>query len=94
MARATWEGIIIAESQDVFEIENGLYFPRDRVRMDLLRRSSTRTRCPWKGEASYYSLVDGDNRLDDAAWSYENPRLRARLIRGCMAFWKQITISR
>ena len=94
MARATWEGIIIAEAQDVFEIENSLYFPRDMVRMDLLHRSSTRTRCPWKGEASYYSLVYGDNRLDDAAWSYENPRSRARVIRDYMAFWKQVNISR
>lgn len=94
MARATWNDLILAESDDVFEIENSLYFPRESVHMDTLRRSATRTRCPWKGEATYYSLVDGEQSFEDVAWSYENPRSRARVIKDCMAFWKQVTISR
>lgn len=94
MPSALWNGIVLAEADDVFEIENSLYFPREVVRMDLLRRTATRTRCPWKGEATYYSLVDGDLVMDDVAWSYENPRSRARVIKDCVAFWKQVTISR
>ena len=94
MALAIWKDLILAQSDDVFEIENNLYFPRACVRMDLLRLSATRTRCPWKGQATYYSLADGDERLEDAAWSYESPRSRARVIKDCMAFWKQVTISR
>jgi uncharacterized protein (DUF427 family) len=85
--------VTLAESDDVFEIENSLYFPRESVRMDLLRRSANRTRCPWKGEATYYSLRDGEQSLDDAAWSYEKPKSRARVIKDCMAFWKQVIIS-
>ena len=94
MARAIWNGMILARSDDVFEIENSLYFPRESVRMDLLRRSSTRTHCPWKGRATYYSLVDDDQTFEDVAWSYESPKSRARVIKDCMAFWKQVTISR
>ena len=94
MARAIWNDVVIAESDEGIEIENSLYFPRENVRMDLLRASATRTRCPWKGQATYYSLIDDETVLDDVAWSYENPRSRARVIKECMAFWKQITISR
>jgi uncharacterized protein (DUF427 family) len=93
MARASWKGIVLAESDEVIEIENSLYFPRGTVRMDLLHPSPTTTRCPWKGEATYYSLIDGEDRLDDAAWSYEKPKSRARVIKDYMAFWKQVTIS-
>jgi uncharacterized protein (DUF427 family) len=93
MARAVWNGLVIAESEEVIEIENSLYFPRESVRMDLLRPSTTNTRCPWKGRATYYSLIDDETVLDDVAWSYENPRTRARVIKDCMAFWKQVTIS-
>jgi uncharacterized protein (DUF427 family) len=52
MARAVWNGLVIAESEEVIEIENSLYFPRESVRMDLLRPSTTNTRCPWKGRAT------------------------------------------
>jgi uncharacterized protein (DUF427 family) len=93
MAWATLNGTVLAQSEDVFEIENSVYFPRKTVRMDLLHPSGTRTRCPWKGQATYYSLVDGEHKLDDVAWSYESPKARARVIKDCVAFWKQVTIS-
>jgi len=93
MARAVWNGVVIAESDEVIEIENSLYFPRESVRMDLLRASVTKTRCPWKGQATYYSLIEDQRVHDDVAWSYENPKSRARVIKDCMAFWKQVTIS-
>ncbi len=94
MARAEWNGVVLAESDEVIEIENSLYFPRETVRMDLLHVSDTATRCPWKGQATYYSLADGEARLEDAAWSYENPKARARVIKEFVAFWKQVNISR
>jgi uncharacterized protein (DUF427 family) len=49
------------------------YFPRDDVRMELMSRSETTTRCPFKGEARYYHLAINGRKFEDAAWSYEEP---------------------
>lgn len=94
MARATWRDIVLADSGEVVEIESSLYFPRATVRMDLLRPTDTQTRCPWKGKATYYSVVEDGEILENAAWSYESPRSRARVIKDYVAFWKQVTISK
>ncbi|HTE65559.1 MAG TPA: DUF427 domain-containing protein, partial [Candidatus Binatia bacterium] len=60
MARATWNGTLIAES-DRFEIvEGNVYFPPESVKADLVRSSDTHTVCDWKGTASYYDVVVGD----------------------------------
>ena len=82
MTTATWNGTVIAESDDIVTVEGNAYFPRDAVRDDVLRPSDTHTLCPWKGTASYYHLeVDGQvNR--DAVWYYPDarrtPRRRSR----------------
>ncbi|MBM85338.1 MAG: hypothetical protein CMM47_04885 [Rhodospirillaceae bacterium] len=94
MAEARWGGFVLAKSDEVVEIENSLYFPRETVRMDLLSATVTRTRCPWKGEATYYTITIGGDSLVDAAWSYEAPRSRGRAISGYVAFWKKVKISR
>lgn len=94
MAEALWGGLVLAKSSEIIEIENSLYFPRETVRMDLLFTTATRTRCPWKGQATYYTIKVGDEALVDAAWSYEAPRSRGRAIGGYVAFWKQVKISR
>lgn len=66
--RAVWNGTVIAESDETVVVEGNHYFPLDSVKPELLVDSSTTTRCPWKGQASYYSL-DVDGRLNqDAAW--------------------------
>lgn len=70
-------GEIAAESDDVIRVVESkhpdrLYFPRDDVSATL-ERSDTTTECPFKGEASYFDVVVGDQRLPDAAWSYEHP---------------------
>jgi uncharacterized protein (DUF427 family) len=56
MARAIWNGKVIAESDDVERVEGNLYFPATSVRQDYLRASPTTTECPWKGTASYYTV--------------------------------------
>jgi len=61
------------------------YLPRDDVRMDLLERTNHRTTCPYKGDASYFSLKAGNRRLDNAAWSYEQPKEVAEKISGLIA---------
>jgi uncharacterized protein (DUF427 family) len=94
MARAIWNGAVIAESDHVEEVEGNLYFPPGSVRREYLRESATHTTCGWKGEASYYTLeVDGE-RNSDAAWYYPHPREAARQIRDHVAFWKGVRVER
>jgi uncharacterized protein (DUF427 family) len=83
LVTARWGGEVVAESQDALLLrETGLppvtYFPIDDVRLDLLHRTEHHTRCPFKGEASYWSIEVGDRRSEDMAWAYEDP-LPARL---------------
>jgi uncharacterized protein (DUF427 family)/putative intracellular protease/amidase len=89
---ARWGGRVVAESRDALLLrETGLhpvtYFPIDDVRMDLLHRTEHHTRCPFKGEASYWSIEVGDRRSEDIAWAYEDP-LPARVdLKGRIAFY-------
>lgn len=93
MAKAIWNGKVIAES-DVYElVEGNVYFPAQSVNKEYLKTSDTKTKCPWKGEASYYTLsVDGQENAD-AAWTYPSPFEKAAHIRGHIAFWKGVTVE-
>jgi uncharacterized protein (DUF427 family) len=82
----------LAESdRPVLLDETGLptryYLPREDVRTDLLRPTSTRTTCPFKGEASYWSAEVGGELHEDVAWSYESPIPQAKDIEGLMCFY-------
>lgn len=94
MARATWNGAVLAESDRFEEVEGNVYFPPDAVRREHFRESPTHTVCPWKGTASYYSVtVDGETNAD-AAWYYPDPRDAAANIRDHVAFWKGVRVER
>lgn len=93
MTTATWNGAVIAESDDIVTVEGNAYFPPDSVRDGvLLRPSETQTVCPWKGTASYYDVeVDGQvNR--GAAWYYPTPKDAAAEIKGRLAFWRGVEV--
>ncbi|MDP9368262.1 MAG: DUF427 domain-containing protein [Chloroflexota bacterium] len=91
--KAIWNGTVLAESDDTVVVEGNHYFPRDAVNKSYLRPSETRTICPWKGTASYYTLeVDGQTN-PDAVWYYPDPKEAARQIRDRVAFWKGVTIQ-
>jgi uncharacterized protein (DUF427 family) len=93
MAKATWNGAVIAESDNTVMVEGNHYFPIESVNADLLEASAKHTSCPWKGEASYYSLnVDG-NVNADAAWYYPAPKDAAKEIKGHVAFWRGVTVE-
>ena len=93
MATASWNGTVVAESDDIVTVEGNAYFPRESVREELLRPSDTHTICPWKGTASYYTLeVDGQTN-PDAAWYYPEPKDAAAQIRGRVAFWKGVVVD-
>jgi uncharacterized protein (DUF427 family) len=63
------------------------YLPREDIRTDLLRPSSLETTCPFKGQASYWSAVVGDEVHENLAWSYETPIPSAEGIAGLLCFY-------
>jgi uncharacterized protein (DUF427 family) len=63
------------------------YIPREDARMDLLTRTTHGTHCPYKGDASYYSIAAGGKRAENAVWSYETPFPAMEEIRGYLAFY-------
>jgi uncharacterized protein (DUF427 family) len=88
-----WNGTVIAESDDTVVVEGNHYFPVESVNRGLLKDSSTHTTCPWKGEASYYSIEADGATNSDAAWYYPEPKPAARQITGRVAFWKGVTVA-
>lgn len=92
--RATWNGEVIAESDDTVVVERNHYFPIGDVRRDLLEASPTHSVCPWKGKASYYTVVVDGQRNVDAAWYYPSPSKAAAGIAGRVAFWHGVRITR
>lgn len=94
MAKATWQGEVVADS-DVFEVvEGNVYFPPNTVIEGRLKPSDHTSFCPWKGTASYYHVeVDGKVN-ENAAWYYPQPKPAAANIKDHVAFWKGVTVER
>jgi len=91
--KAIWNGTIIAESNTTKVVEDHHYFPPNSVRKELLRESSYRSTCPWKGEAHYYDVVVDDQENKRAAWYYPAPKDAASEIKDHVAFWRGIEIK-
>ena len=91
--KATWNDAVIAESDDTVVVDSNHYFPLKAVKPEHLRPSSTHTTCAWKGVASYYDVVVGDQVNHDAAWYYPTPADAARQIAGRVAFWKGVKVT-
>ena len=93
MPRAIWNGQVIAESDDTVVVEGNHYFPADSVNRAFLRDSSRETTCPWKGVASYYDIVVGEQVNEAAAWYYPTPLAKAQPIKDRVAFWKGVEVE-
>jgi uncharacterized protein (DUF427 family) len=92
MPKATWEGAVLAESDDTVVIEGNHYFPAESLNRSLLRPSSHTTVCSWKGTASYYDVVVDGKTNCKAAWYYPHPKPAAAEIKDRVAFWKGVKI--
>lgn len=82
--------VVLAESSDALVLREAdlapvYYIPRSHVALTELWPSGTRTHCPYKGDASYFSTRDGAAK--DIAWSYEDPFDHMSTIRGHLAFY-------
>jgi uncharacterized protein (DUF427 family) len=91
--RATWHGVVLAESDRTVVVEGNHYFPEQDVRAEFFEPSDTHTVCPWKGTASYRSVVVDGARNEDAAWWYPDPKDAAKEITGRVAFWRGVTVE-
>ena len=93
MPTASWNGKVIAQSDDTVVVEGNHYFPAESVDAALLEESATQSHCPWKGDARYKTLVVDGARNADAVWYYPNPKDAAAEIAGRYAFWKGVTVA-
>ena len=85
--KAIWNNEVLAESDSTIVVEGNHYFPPDSVKREFFKESDTHTTCPWKGEASYYTVSVGDEENKDAAWYYPEPKDAAKQIKDYVAFW-------
>jgi len=93
MAKAIWNGTVIAESDKTVMVEGNHYFPPESVNTEYLKETSTHTTCPWKGLASYYTVVVDGEENADAAWFYPEPKKAAAEIKDHVAFWRGVTVE-
>ena len=91
--RAAWNGSVLAESERTLERAGYRYFPRESVRMEMLRAAARTERddaCPHG--VQFYDLVDGQQVSERAAWVYETPLPDYEAIRGWVGFWRDVDV--
>ena len=93
MAKATWKGAVIAESDRTQVIEGNHYFPPEAVKREHVRPSDHHTVCSWKGTASYYDVVVNGEVNKDAAWYYPDTKPAAANVKGYIAFWRGVKVE-
>ena len=95
-ADGTWTvragGAVLGESQNALELAEGdydpvIYFPRDDIAMAFLDRTDKTSHCPHKGDASYFSVVTKSTTIENAVWSYEDPKPGVARIKDHLAFY-------
>lgn len=93
MPKAIWNGQVIAKSDRTEVVEGNHYFPPEAIDHQYFQDSSTHTTCPWKGKASYYTIVVDGQENPDAAWYYPETKERANNIKGYVAFWRGVEVE-
>ncbi len=101
-AEGTWVvragGAVIGESDNALKLTEGdypyvIYFPKSDIAMEFLDRSDHVTTCKWKGDSSHYSIVTKSTVLENAAWSYEDPKPEVASIKDYIAFYASDTVA-
>ena len=92
MTKAIWNDVIIAQSDHTEMVEGNHYFPPESVNREYFRQSDRHTTCPWKGVASYYDIVVGEQVVNNAAWYYPDPKPAAGNIKNHVAFYGMVKI--
>ena len=92
--KVSFNGTVIADTTRALVLKEGPlppahYIPRSDVQMSYLQRTDHSTRCPFKGDASYFSVHVGDQTADNAVWAYETPIDAVAQIKDCLSFYKE-----
>lgn len=90
--KVTFRGKVVADTRKALTLQEAnyppvLYIPRADVDSSLLTRTTNSTHCPYKGDASYYSINAGGKTSENAIWSYETPKSDMTEITGYVAFY-------
>ena len=93
MATATWNDVVLAQSDDTVVVEGNHYFPPESIDRDHFVENDRHTVCPWKGTASYYDIVVDGEKLEAAAWTYLDPKDAAAEIRDHVAFYPSVNVE-
>ncbi len=91
--KATWNGAVLAESDDTVLVEGNHYFPPASLDMALFTPTATQTTCGWKGTCNYYSVTVAGKTNPDCAWVYPAPKPDAAHVTGRVAFWKGVAVT-
>lgn len=93
MAKATWNGAVLAESDATVIVEGNHYFPPESLTRGYFVESRAHTTCPWKGTASYLDVVVDGAKNNGAAWYYPSPKAAAADIKDHVAFWRGVKVE-
>lgn len=90
--RVRWNGHVVADTSRALDLKEASYpivryIPRDDADMAFFARTARSTHCPYKGDASYFTLTDGATTADNAVWTYETPFPAVAAIAGHLAFY-------
>lgn len=91
--QALWNDVVIAESDSTVVVDGYRYFPEGSVRHEHLIPSTHHSVCGWKGQASYYDVSAGGDVNHNAAWYYPDPMPAARMVDGCISFWRGVRVE-
>ncbi|CAO2651793.1 Nn.00g000760.m01.CDS01 [Neocucurbitaria sp. VM-36] len=87
-ATATVNGIVVAETDSYEVVDGNIYFPPNTITKSHFTPTPTKTHCPYKGDASYYTVTTNKTEVKDAAWYYADPLPDMSRIKGFVAFYK------
>lgn len=93
MPKAIYNGAVLAQSDHTEIVEGNHYFPPESINKQHFRESTHHTVCGWKGIASYYDVVVGDEKVKNAAWYYPEPKPAAKNIENHVAFYGMVKIE-
>jgi uncharacterized protein (DUF427 family) len=91
--KATWNGTVIAESNNTVVVEGNHYFPPDSLKQEFFSESKHTSVCGWKGTANYLNVVVNGKTNENACWIYKTPKAAAENIKGYYAFWKGVNVA-
>lgn len=93
MATATFNGKVIAQSDDTTFVEGNHYFPLDSLDKSVVTETARQTACHWKGTASYYSIEVDGQVAENAAWYYPEPKAGAEDVANRVAFYPAVSVT-